>query len=62
MQVILLEKIKNLGALGDKVKVKPGYGRNYLIPQKKAVYATEKNIEILLNLISIIKNDSFICR
>ncbi|MCX7119544.1 MAG: 50S ribosomal protein L9 [Legionellales bacterium] len=44
MQVILLEKIRNLGALGDKVNVKPGYGRNYLIPQKKAVFATEKNI------------------
>lgn len=44
MQVILLEKIRNLGALGDKVKVKPGYGRNFLIPKNKAVYATEKNI------------------
>lgn len=44
MQVILLEKIRNLGALGDKVKVKPGYGRNYLIPQNKAVFATEVNI------------------
>lgn len=46
MQVILLEKIRNLGALGDKVKVKPGYGRNFLIPQKKAVFATEKNIAV----------------
>lgn len=46
MQVILLEKIRNLGALGDKVTVKPGYGRNYLIPQSKAVFATEKNIEL----------------
>ena len=44
MQVILLEKIRNLGGLGDQVKVKPGYGRNFLIPQKKAVFATEKNI------------------
>ena len=44
MQVILLEKIRNLGGLGDKVKVKPGYGRNYLIPQNKAVFATEANI------------------
>lgn len=44
MQVILLEKIRNLGGLGDKVKVKPGYGRNYLIPQNKAVFATEENI------------------
>lgn len=44
MEVILLEKIKNLGALGAKVKVKPGYGRNFLIPQGKAVPATEKNV------------------
>lgn len=44
MQVILLEKIRNLGSLGDRVNVKPGYGRNYLIPQNKAVFATEKNI------------------
>lgn len=44
MQVILLEKVKNLGNLGDKVNVKPGYGRNFLIPQSKAVFATEKNI------------------
>lgn len=46
MQVILLEKIRNLGNLGDSVAVKPGYGRNYLIPQKKAVFATAKNIEL----------------
>ena len=44
MQVILLEKVRNLGNLGDKVNVKPGYGRNYLIPQNKAVFATEKNV------------------
>jgi large subunit ribosomal protein L9 len=44
MEVILLEKIKNLGALGTKVNVKPGYGRNFLIPQGKAVPATEKNV------------------
>lgn len=46
MQVILLEKIKNLGNLGDKVNVKPGYGRNFLIPQSKAVFATDKNVEL----------------
>jgi large subunit ribosomal protein L9 len=40
----LLEKIQNLGDLGDKVKVKPGYGRNYLMPQGKAVPATKENI------------------
>jgi large subunit ribosomal protein L9 len=44
MEVILLEKVANLGSLGDKVKVKSGYGRNYLIPQKKAVSATEANL------------------
>lgn len=44
MEVILLEKVRNLGALGDKVKVKAGYGRNFLIPQGKAVYATENNL------------------
>lgn len=38
-----MEKIRNLGALGDKVKVKSGYGRNFLIPQGKAVYATAAN-------------------
>lgn len=40
MQVILLEKVANLGNLGDIVKVKDGYGRNYLIPQRKARTAT----------------------
>ena len=45
MQVILLEKITNLGELGDKVAVKPGYGRNYLIPTGLAVPATRDNLE-----------------
>jgi large subunit ribosomal protein L9 len=40
MDVILLERIRNLGDLGELVSVKPGFGRNYLIPQKKAVYAS----------------------
>lgn len=44
MEVILLEKIRNLGNLGDKVRVKAGYGRNFLIPQAKAVAATEDNL------------------
>lgn len=44
MEVILLEKVYNLGELGDKVKVKPGYGRNYLIPSGKAVSATKENV------------------
>jgi len=45
MNVILLEKVRNLGDLGDKASVKPGYARNFLIPQNKAVFATEKNIK-----------------
>ena len=44
MDVILLEKVRNLGNLGDKVNVKAGYGRNFLIPGGKAVMATVKNI------------------
>ncbi|PVZ09706.1 MULTISPECIES: 50S ribosomal protein L9 [unclassified Pseudomonas] len=44
MELILLEKIANLGNLGDKVSVKGGYGRNYLLPQGKATVATEANI------------------
>ena len=44
MDVILLEKVKNLGSLGARVSVKPGYGRNFLIPKGKAVPATEANI------------------
>jgi large subunit ribosomal protein L9 len=45
MNVILLEKVAKLGNLGDKVTVKSGYGRNFLIPQKKAVPATAANVE-----------------
>jgi large subunit ribosomal protein L9 len=44
MEVILLEKIENLGVMGDRVRVKPGYGRNFLIPQGKATAATAENI------------------
>lgn len=44
MEVILLEKITNLGNLGDKVNIKSGYGRNYLVPQGKAVAATAEKI------------------
>ena len=44
MELILLEKVTNLGDLGDKVKVKPGYGRNYLIPAGRAIPATAANI------------------
>lgn len=45
MEVILLEKNRNLGQLGDKVSVKAGYARNYLIPFKKAVPATANNLK-----------------
>ncbi len=45
MQVILMEKLANLGNLGDVVKVKDGYARNYLIPHGKAKRATETNIK-----------------
>lgn len=44
MQVILLDRIRNLGDIGDKVKVKAGYARNYLLPQGKAVPATADNV------------------
>ena len=45
MELILLQKVTNLGGLGEKVNVKPGYGRNYLVPQGKAVPATEANVK-----------------
>jgi len=46
MQVILMEKVVNLGGLGDIVKVKDGYARNFLIPQGKAKRATEQNRQV----------------
>jgi large subunit ribosomal protein L9 len=45
MNVILLESVENLGGIGDLVKVKPGYGRNYLLPQGKAALATAENMK-----------------
>ena len=45
MNVILLENVENLGRSGDLVKVKPGYGRNYLLPQGKAALATPENMK-----------------
>jgi large subunit ribosomal protein L9 len=47
MQVILLENVPSLGKAGDQVKVSDGYGRNYLIPKKKAVLATEKSLKVI---------------
>lgn len=46
MEVILLEKIPHLGGLGDKVTVRPGYGRNYLVPKGKAKPATAENLRL----------------
>jgi len=46
MDIILLERVRNLGNLGDEVSVKNGYGRNFLIPQGKAVRATAANREV----------------
>jgi large subunit ribosomal protein L9 len=45
MELILLEKVHNLGDLGDTVKVRPGYGRNFLLPRGKAVPATPENVK-----------------
>ena len=44
MEIILLEKVTSLGVLGDRVKVKPGYARNFLIPRGKATEATAANL------------------
>ena len=46
MQVILMEKVANLGSLGEVVKVKEGYARNFLIPTGKAKRATESNLKV----------------
>lgn len=45
MQVILLERVENLGFMGDVVEVKPGYARNFLLPKKRAIRASKSNIE-----------------
>jgi large subunit ribosomal protein L9 len=47
MQVILREDVDNLGKIGDLVNVKPGYGRNFLVPSKKAIEATPKNMKAM---------------
>ena len=47
MNVILLDNVENLGRIGDMVKVKPGYGRNFLIPQGKAALATPENVKAI---------------
>ena len=45
MKVVLLENLRNLGSIGEIISVKRGYARNFLIPQKKALFASEKNIK-----------------
>lgn len=47
MNVILLDNVENLGSIGDLVKVKPGYGRNFLIPHGKAALATPENMKAI---------------
>lgn len=47
MQVILLEKIRGVGNLGEAVEVKPGYARNFLIPKNKAVFSTTENLKLV---------------
>jgi large subunit ribosomal protein L9 len=47
MKIILLENVPSLGKAGDLVKVSAGYGRNYLIPQQKAILATEKSLKVV---------------
>ena len=47
MEIILLENILNLGNIGDKVKVKNGYGRNFLLRQGKALVFNQKNLELV---------------
>lgn len=52
MEIILIEKIIKLGKLGDLVNVKSGYARNFLLPQRKAILATKKNIEYIKSKIT----------
>ena len=49
MEVILMERIEKLGQMGDVVSVRPGYARNYLLPQKKAMRATKQNLTVFEN-------------
>lgn len=58
MQVILLERIEKLGQMGDVVKVKPGYARNYLLPKKKALRATDENLKVFESRRSQLEGDN----
>jgi large subunit ribosomal protein L9 len=57
MKVILLETMKNLGKFGNKINIKPGYGRNYLIKYGKAVLSNKTNVLMFINQKYKIKND-----
>ena len=50
MKVILLENIRNIGSIGDIIDVKRGYARNYLISHKKALFASKKNVQEVVNI------------
>ena len=50
MKVILLENIRNIGSIGDIIEVKKGYARNYLISHKKALFASKKNVQEVVNI------------
>ena len=54
MKLILLQKVVNLGGLGDTVDVKPGYGRNFLVPTGKAVPATAANVAMFETKVKVI--------
>jgi len=58
MQVILLERIEKLGQMGDVVKVKPGFARNYLLPKKKAMRATDANLKVFESQRSHLETDN----
>ena len=57
MEVILIENIEKLGKVGDIVKVKDGYARNYLIPKKKVLRASKENLKVFEEKKSIIENE-----
>ena len=57
-QIILLERVDNLGEMGDVVSVKPGFARNYLLPQGKALRATKENVAYFEEQKKTIKADS----
>ena len=52
MKIVLLENLRKLGTIGQIINVKRGYARNFLIPQKKALFASEKNIKLLKKYVS----------